>query len=123
MVEIKEINHSIAYCVYNPDTGKKWIEVNKHLKEDPILYKAVLSHEKQHLVSQHRYMDFWLDLKPKWYSWRLLRWCLRHPKSFLCYSPIFIEKGKVSINPFMILMLLVIGFLVALDVILLKLLL
>ncbi len=93
MVEVRDIDYGIAFQVTNSKTGEKYIEINKYLNEDPILYAAVLGHELEHYDS-NKLIDFWLDLKPTWYSWRLFKWCLKHPKSFFFMSPVFLERGK-----------------------------
>ena len=98
-MEIRNIDYGVAFTVN--DKGKTYIEMNKDLEEDPVLYTAVLGHELEHCDS-NKLIDFWLDLKPKWYSWRLFRWSMRHPRSWYAISPVFFDERKASVNLLML---------------------
>ena len=102
--KIYEITYGIAYQVN--DGKNKYIEINKHLKEDPVLYDHILKHEMEHMKSKNKRMDFVLDLKHMFagYGARTFRFCIRHPRAFLCYSPIFFDEGKIGINWFVLIL-------------------
>ena len=94
-MEIRDIDYGVAFSIN--DHNQQYIEMNKDLKEDPILYTAILGHELEHT---NKIMYFWLDFKPKWYSWRLLKWSLKHPRSFYALSWIYPDR---RINYYMLL--------------------
>lgn len=100
---IKEIDYGIAFTVTDGD--KRWIEVNKHLKNYPRLYKNTLSHELKHIRSKNKHIDFGLDLKDA-FSFKntldIFNFTLHHPKALLASSPIFYENRKWSVNWFMV---------------------
>lgn len=57
----------------------------------------------EHMESDNKHMDFMMDVEHMLnfkYGARLFRFCIRHPKAFLCYSPIFFNEGKIGINLF-----------------------
>lgn len=104
--DIREIDYGIAYQV--TDGNIKYIEVNRHLKEDPILYEFVLEHERAHMDSTNLLVDWYIDLRHLFsfsHFWRYLRFYSKYPRSLLCISPIFITKNGVYFNWFALAML------------------
>ena len=113
--KIYEITYGIAYQV--TDGKQKYIEVNKYLKEDPVLYEHIIKHEIEHMESKNKHMDFMMDVKQMLkfkHGARLFRFCIRHPKAFLCYSPILFDDGGVGINLFALILNISILFIVGL---------
>ena len=100
--EVKYINYGIGYCC--EDNGKKWIELNKHLKEDPILHNLVLEHEFEHFYSKDKF-DFMIDIKDMFNikkQIKLSKFTAKHPSAILSNSPIFFEHGNIIPNWFMV---------------------
>ena len=101
-MNIKEISYGWAFQVTD-EKGHKHIEVNKHLKEDPILYNSIMDHELEHYHSPNQWLDFWIDFKSLFsskHSFRKMAFAWKHPSVYLCYSPILIDKidGKYVIG-------------------------
>ncbi len=89
-MKIIEVNHSIA----NRFDG--YIEVNKHLKKYPELYKPILKHELEHTNEVFTWKDFRLDFISNSHvsQFSLMKFMFKHPASFLQLSPILYSKKK-----------------------------
>lgn len=74
------------------------IEINKHLKEDPELYKSILRHELDHDDSTFSWKDFKHDLytphNKKINQWNIMRFVIRHPKALTQLLPIYYSKKR-----------------------------
>lgn len=95
-MEIKEISYGLAYQVTD-EKGNKHIEMNKHLKEDPILYNETLKHEMEHYNSKNEWLDFWIDLKSMFntrHTFRRAMFTIKHPSTLMCYSPLLIDRDE-----------------------------
>ena len=89
-MEIIEVDHSIA------NRFSDHIEINKHLKDYPKLLKPILQHELSHTSKAFTWHDFKLDFLSKTgvnYI-DLLKFMIKHPKSFLHLSPIIYSTKK-----------------------------
>lgn len=76
------------------------IYVNKRLSQDPILYEAVIKHEKSH-TKGNTLVDFLLDLKFEFISplrKRYYKFVLENPSSWVEFSPITFFHRKMQIN-------------------------
>jgi hypothetical protein len=103
---IEEIDYGFAFVVTSVKNGKvmKWLQINKHLKEFPALYKRILKHEKKHLDSKNPRIDFWTDFKAGFmYDKDLIAFIKQYPRSLLAYLPVFKDKGKWGFNFYLIL--------------------
>jgi len=101
-IPIKEVDYGIACCIN--DDGKKWIEVNKHLKYHPKLYKKVIAHEIAHYNSNGLF-DFRIELRDMFdfkTALALFMFSIKHPKTLYDLSPIFYNK-KAGVNWFVLL--------------------
>lgn len=102
-LEIKEIDYGLGFTVN--DGSKKWIEINKYLREYPNLYNHVISHEMQHFNSPNKSIDFWIDFKDLFNfrkGWDIFLFSIKHPRALLSNSPIFYENRRWSVNWFMV---------------------
>lgn len=117
-MKINEMDHGIAHVLVD-EKGRRELWVNKDLKKYPKLYKKILKHELKHMESDKK-IDFTHDLKnsfaPETNNLDMIRFMIKHPKSFSEILPIQIEKGFVVINWFLIFFYFV--FLVVLSIIL-----
>ena len=99
-MKIIEVNHSIANRFPNH------IEINKNLKDYPELLNPILAHELAHTDKTFSWHDFKLDFlsNTKVYYPDLLRFMIKHPRSFLQLSPVIKSNGKFifDINLFII---------------------
>lgn len=100
---IKEVEWGLACCVRDGD--KKWIEVNKHLKKYPKLYKSVMALEMKHFQAKNKHMDFWIDFKSFNIKedWEIFKFSVKHPKAFYDLSPFFYCNKKLGVNWFCLL--------------------
>ena len=73
-----------------------YIEINKDLDEEPDLKRAILRHEYYHTKSNGlNKKDFLNDIAPqKIDNWKLLKFMLKHPKSFMQFLPFYWQKDK-----------------------------
>jgi hypothetical protein len=72
-----------------------YIELNEHLPEYPELHDAILKHEVSHTNKEFSKDDFILDISPsKVSSWKLLKFMVWHPKTFLQLAPFYIYQKK-----------------------------
>lgn len=77
-----------------------WIN-NKLKKQDPLLYKAILQHEKYH-SSGLTWNDVWLDLSNesiKPLKKRYYQFILSNPRSWIEFLPFWFYEGRLVINP------------------------
>ena len=105
-IPIKEVNYGIACCIN--DNGKKWIEINKHLKHYSKLYKTIITHETAHYNS-NGLLDFKIELGNMFNlktEWALFKFSIKHPEAFYDLLPIFYNK-KAGVNWFVLLSYLV----------------
>jgi len=80
------------------------IYLNKHLKEHPKLYKAILKHEKAH-TDGFDWKDIQIDMQGKYFrpvKKEYYKFMFTHPKSFITFLP-FWKYGKTfAIDPIQI---------------------
>ena len=108
-IKVKEIDYGIAYCC--SDGTKKWIEINRNLKNYPKFYKKVIKHELIHYHSKNDKIDFLHDLKDifAFGSFEELKFMLKNPKSLFCMSPVLYDKKGFGINYFLLINYSIIG--------------
>lgn len=88
-MEIRNINHSIAYC--NEFRGFKWIEINNKLWKYPKLCAKVLAHEELHYNTDGILNNLKIDLFEATdfiKQLQLFGFTIRHPSALLGMSPI-----------------------------------
>ena len=103
-IPIKEINYGFAFVVTD-DYGNKTLEIHKHLKEFPSLYKKVISHEIEHLESKNNNLDFWIDFKSAFdipFLIERTKFCFKYPRALMAELPVFYENGRWIPNWFLI---------------------
>ena len=90
-MEIREVSYGIA------NNFGTYIEVNKHLKEYPRLYYAILDHELSHTNKKgFTKEDFLLDISPSNVNYlKLIVFMIRHPKSLTQFLPIYYQKKEI----------------------------
>ncbi len=77
------------------------IFVNKHLKEEPRLYEAIIQHEKDH-TSGFSMKDVKMDLRNhhlKGLKLLYWRWVCTNPRSLIEFLPIWRYEGRFVVNP------------------------
>ena len=76
------------------------IEVNKNLKENPKLYRAIMKHELGHDDTLFNWEDLKHDLvsDTKISQWEVLRFMIRHPKSLTQLLPITIAVPRIIVK-------------------------
>jgi len=70
------------------------IEVNKHLKDYPVLYNQILEHEFGHKPGGFTMYDLKHDFMSRLNIWELARFMIRHPLSFTQFLPFYISKKR-----------------------------
>ncbi|KKN48513.1 hypothetical protein LCGC14_0652060 [marine sediment metagenome] len=108
-MKVIEVNHSIA------NRFKDHIEINKNLKKYPKLYKPILKHEFDHTDKVWSFYDFKLDMISNTgvNYWDLIKFMIKHPRSFLQLSPLIYSKKMgwiFDINLFIIYFVFVLTF-------------
>jgi hypothetical protein len=109
-MEIKEIDYGMAYRI-----GKK-IYINKNLKKYPLLYNAILKHEKAH-TDDFELKDLMLDLTGKYLNKVKKDYYLffiRYPKAFVHFIPIFKLENKWTFDIIMLIVWLIFLFMMIL---------
>jgi len=66
------------------------IYINRKLQDCPELYQKILQHEQKHLDGHSHKLDF---NEP--FDLGLLAWVIKHPSSWIHFSPIWIVGGKI----------------------------
>lgn len=89
-MKIEYVEHSIA------NNFGSYIEVNKHLRDYPELLEPILAHELSHTDKAWSKEDFKLDLfsDNKINHWELIKFMIKHPKSFYQLLPVTYSKEK-----------------------------
>ena len=89
-MKIEYVEHSIA------NNYGSFIEINRHLKNYPSLLKPILKHELEHSEKAWSLHDLKLDFfsNNKINHWELLKFMLKHPKSFFQLLPVTYSKEK-----------------------------
>lgn len=85
-MKVKEINFGLAYRIGDV------IYVNNTLKLDSEVYHEIMRHEFNHDDGEYSLNDLKLDLKPP--SLRTHLFCLRHPSTWVIFSPVVFLDGK-----------------------------
>ena len=72
----------------------EFIEVNKNLKKYPHLLHPILKHELSHTNKFFTLHDLKIDLVQNVNSWDMLKFMIKHPRSFSQLLPIYFDKKK-----------------------------
>jgi hypothetical protein len=89
-MEIREVSYGIA------NNFGDYIEVNKNLKEYPLLYRQVMAHEYSHTNEKgFTKEDFMLDYGTSNVHYgKLLVFIIRHPKALVQFLPFYITRKR-----------------------------
>lgn len=89
-IPIIAVGHGIA------NRFKDGIEVNRHLQKYPRLYYPILKHELEHTENLFSIEDFKHDINSehKVNQIQLLKFMLKHPKSFTQILPFYYTKRR-----------------------------
>jgi len=94
-MEIVYTELGLANRFSNPDQ----IEINKHLKKEPELLAQILKHELGHTDKTFSAFDLKHDLTSGSgiNNMKLFMFMLKHPKTFLQFSPMYYSKSRKKI--------------------------
>lgn len=102
MEEIEYIDYGIACRIGNT------IYLNKKLLDYPILCKAILKHEHEHSpLKRYTLKDLKLDIKGKYFNsvkGQYYKFILKNPKTLVQFLPIGFYKGRLVIDPMMLIL-------------------
>lgn len=99
-IPIKEVDYGVASCI--EVDGKKWIQINKHLKNYPKLCRCAMA-DVIALSKSNRRFNFRMSLKEFFNMneiWEEFKFCIKYPKAFYDFSPLFYENKKLGVNWF-----------------------
>lgn len=116
-VKVVETNWGIA------NRFSDCIEINKHLKDYPKLYKPILAHELGHETTDFTLDDLKYDLvsSNKVSQWGVLKFMFHHPKAILQFFPIYWTKKRgfvydINLSIFYLFVLSILGITIFLGV-------
>lgn len=85
-MKVVDVSHGIAY------RDDEHVYMNSVLREDKRVWSEVFLHELNHDKGDYTWDDFKLDMCGC--SWRTQLFCLRHPSTWIAFSPIVRLNGR-----------------------------
>ena len=92
-VEVREIDYGLGFIVEYG--GGRWIELNRGLRDYPVLRGEILNHELRHWSSGGWFENLWVDFSDGFRfgkQFRILKFYFKYPRSLWANSPLVYDQ-------------------------------